>query len=63
MMKLMMEPGRALVVMPVVAFFARFALRGIPLIGGLLSVILLFAAVFGLVGGLFLMYVTRRQPA
>jgi hypothetical protein len=62
-MKLMMEPGSALLVMAVMAFLARFVLRGLPLIGGLLNVILLFAVVFGVVGGVFLLYTARRQPA
>jgi hypothetical protein len=62
-MKLMMEPGSALLVMAVVAFVARFVLKGLPLIGGLLSVLLLFAVVFGVVGGVFLLYTARRQPA
>ncbi len=62
MMKLMMQPGSALLVMAVVAFFARMVLSGLPLIGGLLSVILWFAVVFGVLGGLYLIFVGRRQP-
>ena len=62
-MKLMMEPGSALLVMAVGAFFARFVLGGVPLIGGLLSVILLFAMIFGVIGGVFLLFAGRKQPA
>ena len=61
--KLMMEPGSALLVMAGVAFFSSMFVGGLPLIGGLLSVILLFATVFGVVGGAFLLYTGRRQPA
>lgn len=63
MMKLLMEPGSALLVMAVLAFFARFVVGWVPLIGGILSMILLFAAIFGLVGGLYLTITARRQPA
>ena len=62
-MKLMMEPGSALLVMAGVAFLARIVLGGLPLIGGLLSVILWFAVVFGLVGGVFLLYTGRKRTA
>jgi hypothetical protein len=62
-MKLLMEPGSALLVLAVVAFVARFLLGGLPLIGGLLSVIFTLAIVFGLIGGLFLLYTGRRRTA
>jgi hypothetical protein len=62
-MKLMMQPGSALLVLAVVAYLARFVVGGIPLIGGLLSFILLFAIVFGVIGGLYLLFIGRRQPA
>ena len=62
-MKLMMEPGSALLVLAVLAFVARYVVGGLPLIGGLLSFILWFAVVFGLVGGLFLLYTGRKRTA
>ena len=62
-MKLMMEPGSALIVMAVVAFLARFVVGAIPLIGGILSFILAFAMVFGLIGGIYLIVTGRRRPA
>ncbi|MDH3679317.1 MAG: hypothetical protein OEV40_05130 [Acidimicrobiia bacterium] len=61
-MKLMMQPGSALLVMAVGAFLARYLVGGLPLIGGILSIILLFAMVFGLLGGLYLLVLGRRQP-
>ncbi len=62
-MKLMMEPGSALLVLAFIAFLARFVVGGLPLIGGLLSVILWFAVVFGLAGGVFLLYTGRNRTA
>ncbi|MGF1595389.1 MAG: hypothetical protein ACFCVK_00400 [Acidimicrobiales bacterium] len=62
-MSLLMEPGRALLVMAVVAFLLRFVAGAVPLIGGLLVVILWFAVVFGLVGGVYLTVMARRRPA
>lgn len=62
-MKLMMNPGSALLVLAVLAFVARLFAGAIPVIGGLLSVILLFAIIFGVVGGAFLTYNARRSPA
>lgn len=61
-MKLMMQPGSALLVLAMLAFMARFVVGGLPLIGGILSVILLFAMVFGLIGGVYLLVLARRQP-
>jgi succinate dehydrogenase/fumarate reductase cytochrome b subunit len=62
-MKLMMQPGSALLVLAVVAYFARFVAGSVPLIGGLLSFILLFAVVFGVIGGIYLLFIGRRQAA
>ncbi len=62
-MKLMMQPGSALLVLATVAFAARFVAGSIPVIGGLLSFILLFAVVFGVVGGVYLLFLGRRQAA
>ena len=62
-MRLLMEPGSALLVMAAFAFLARFVVGGLPLIGGLLSFILLFAVIFGLIGGLYLIFTGRRRPA
>jgi len=61
-MKLMMQPGSALLVMAVVAFFARFVVGYVPIIGGLLSVIALVAMTFGVIGGIYLLFIGRRQP-
>lgn len=61
-MKLLMEPGSALLLMAALAFGLRFVAGSVPLIGGLLSVILLFAVIFGLAGGLFLTFNARRRP-
>jgi membrane associated rhomboid family serine protease len=62
-MKLLMEPGSALLVMAAVAFLATFVLGGLPLIGGLLTVILWFAVIFGVIGGLFLLITGRKRTA
>ena len=63
MMKLMMQPGSALLVLAGLAFVLRLFATSIPLIGGLLGFILWFAIVFGVLGGLFLLYTGRREPA
>lgn len=62
-MKIMMEPGGALLVMAVVAFFARFLLVKLPVIGGLVGWVLGFAIVFGIVGGVFLLITGRKKAA
>ena len=59
-MKLMMQPGSALLVMAGLAFVARFVVDAIPVIGGLLSFILLLAVIFGVLGGLFLTFAGRK---
>ena len=60
-MKLMMQPGSALLVMAGLAFVSRLAVGFVPVIGGLLSFILLLATIFGVLGGLFLLFVGRRS--
>ncbi len=62
-MKLLMEPGSALLVMAALAFVGRLLLGGLPLIGGLLSLIFTFAIIFGLAGAAFLFFTGRRRPA
>lgn len=59
-MKLMMQPGSALLIMAGMAFVARFAVGAIPVVGGLLSFILLLAVIFGVLGGLFLSFAGRK---
>lgn len=61
--RLLMEPGSALLVLAVVAFLLSFVVGYIPVIGGLLAFILWFAVIFGLVGGLFLTFTSRRNRA
>ncbi len=61
-MSVLMEPGRALLALALVAFLLRFVVGWVPLIGGLLVVICWFAMVFGLVGGLYLTIQNRRRP-
>lgn len=62
-MSLLMEPGRALLVLAVVAFLLTFVAGWIPLIGGLLVAICWFAVIFGLAGGTYLTIQSRRHPA
>ncbi len=59
-MSLLMRPGSALLVLAVMAFFGRYLVGGVPLIGGTLSYILWFATVFGVIGGVFLLFMGRR---
>ena len=61
-MGLLMEPGRALLVLAVLAFLLHFVVGFVPLIGGLLVVICWFATIFGLAGGLYLTIQNRRHP-
>lgn len=61
-MSVLMEPGRALLALALLAFLAHFVVGWVPLIGGLLVVICWFATVFGLVGGLYLTVQNRRHP-
>ena len=62
-MKLMMEPGSALLVMAVIAFLARFVLGGLPIIGGLLSSTLLTLLVIPAVYQLATRSSAAQQPA
>jgi hypothetical protein len=62
-MGLLMEPGRALLVLAVVAFLLHFVVGWVPLIGGLLVVLMWFGVVFGLVGGIYLTFSSRRRTA
>lgn len=53
------RPGAVLLVAGVAAILLRFVLRGLPLIGGLLNIVLLLAGIFFIVGGIFLMIKKR----
>ena len=45
------------------AWVVRLFLPSLPVIGGLVGVILWFAVVFGVIGGLYLLFIGRRNPA
>lgn len=49
------KPGVALLVTGVAALLLRVLLRGVPLIGGLLGVVMFLAGIFFIIGGGFLL--------
>lgn len=53
------RPGLTLVIVGVIAFLLRNAFSWVPLIGGALGTILLFAAAFFVVGGMWMAVVGR----
>jgi hypothetical protein len=59
----MMQPGSALLIIAVLAFLLRFVVSGLPLVGGLLDLFLLFVIAFGVIGGIYLLILDRRRPA
>ena len=58
-----MQPGSALLVIAVIAFLLRYLVVGLPIIGGLLNLFLLFVIAFGVIGGIYLLILDRRRPA
>jgi hypothetical protein len=58
-----MQPGSALLVIAVLAFLLRLVVTGLPIIGGLLNLFLLFVIAFGIIGGIYLLLLDRRNPA
>lgn len=60
---IMDRPGLTLILVGVVAFLVRNAFGRVPLIGGSISALLLFASVFFVVGGLWMFVVGRRGDA
>lgn len=57
----MMQPGSALLVIALLAFVIRYLVVGLPLIGPLLNVFLLFVIAFGVIGGIYLLILDRRR--
>jgi len=55
------RPGLTLIVVGIVALLVRNVFAWIPLIGGAMSAILLFAGVFFVIGGIW-MFVVGRSP-
>lgn len=55
------RPGLTLIIVGILAFLVRNVFAWVPLIGGAMSAILMFAAVFFVVGGLW-MFVVGRNP-
>ncbi len=53
------RPGLTLIIVGVIAFLIRNALNWVPLVGGAMSAVLSFAAVFFVVGGLWMFFVGR----
>lgn len=62
-MKLLMQPGIALLALAGMAWVGRLFLTDLPVIGGLLGFILWFAMIFGVIGGLYLLFIGRRNAA
>ncbi len=56
---LMEKPGAVLLVAAVLAFVLRWPLGAVPAIGGVLSWILVAAAVFFAVGGVWMLFMGR----
>jgi hypothetical protein len=64
-MKVLLHPGGALFVMAALAFLLRrfVPIDRVPLIGGAMMAIALFAMIFGVLGGIFLTIMVRRGEA
>lgn len=58
---IMDRPGLTLIIVGVGAYLLRNAFGWVPLIGGSISAVLMFAAVFFVVGGIW-MFVVGRRP-
>lgn len=58
------RPGLTLIIVGVLAFLVRNIFNWVPLVGGAMSAILTFAAVFFVVGGVWMFVVGRSaDPA
>ena len=53
------RPGAVLLVAGVASLLLRLVIRGLPLVGGLLNIVLLLAGIFFLIGGAFLLIKKR----
>ena len=53
------RPGAVLFVAGVASLLLRLVIRGLPLVGGLLNIVLLLAGIFFLIGGAFLLIKKR----
>lgn len=63
-MKVLLHPGGALFVLAGLAFVVRLFANWIPLLGGFVATVALFAMIFGFIGGVFLTLVVRKgEPA
>jgi hypothetical protein len=64
-MKLLLHPGGALFVMAAIAFVLRrfVPIDRVPLIGGAMMTVALFAMIFGVIGGVFLTIMMRKGEA
>ncbi len=52
-MKVLLHPGGALFAMAALAFIVRLFAASIPIIGGFVMTVALFAMIFGLIGGAY----------
>jgi membrane associated rhomboid family serine protease len=59
-MKVLLHPGGALLAMAALAFAVRLFASSIPVIGGFVMTVALFAMIFGLIGGAFLTFVVSK---
>lgn len=55
------RPGLTLIIVGVIAFLARNIFSWVPLIGGAMSVMLLFVGVFFVIGGVWMFVVGRSS--
>lgn len=55
------RPGITLIVVGILAFLIRMVIDGVPVVGGMLSGILLVASVFFVVGGLWIFVMGRAS--
>lgn len=54
------RPGLTLIIVGIIAFLLRNVFSWVPLIGGAMGAILSFAAVFFVVGGLWMFFMGRN---
>ncbi len=59
-MSLLMRPGATLLLLALVAFVVSLFIGGVPVVGAWLYWILRFVALFGVVGGIWLLIMGRK---
>lgn len=60
-MGLLMRPGYTLLAAGIASYFASRFVGGVPLVGSMLTFMLFIFAIFGVIGGIWLIVAERRN--